>query len=247
MAVDFFLLGQSNDHGEGNQPFPGNAFVVDGREPLFARFSKVTGLREEIETVAWRDGRNPLLVRKGIGTLSGGTATFEKGILLRPRALLRWFSAVRRCAIALEAATAIGVSRTTERSPTNVFVIDAIRAILFHGGSGRDGKGGGRLRQEIDSEAAANALPMVGDFNELPELYHTVEIKIGSKEVTSQDSETRSFFAASQVRSVRLEKCFPVAYQIADLDAMASEVAIESLTVSFDALIPDSDVVGLLG
>jgi len=229
VAIDVILL--RREHGFGNPVFPRHTFEVYGRGTPFARFSKITGLREEIETVAWRDGRNPLRVRKGIATLGGGTATFEKGVLLRPLSLIQWFNDVRRCATELEAAATPNAEDggAERRALTPLSVTRAISAILFRGNRAIDG---------VDTEAADQAIPLVGD-SDLQDFYAEIEILIGSRERTESDSGLRTDQSASAVRRLRLLKCFPVAYQMADLDAMASEVAIESLTVSFDGLIPD--------
>lgn len=185
----------------------------------FGRFSKISGLREQIETVAWRDGRVPLQVRKGIGTLGGGVATFEKGVVADPRALMTWFVEARICSLALT------------QEAQNLSVTEAIQNVLINGPAVRRSSGG--------------QIPGAEELS--PLLYSDLEIVVGS--CSTDVSERREgptgpsggvarVGVVEGVRVLTLRKCFPVAYQMADLDAKASEVAIESLSVSFDELVP---------
>lgn len=185
----------------------------------FGRFSKISGLREQIETVAWRDGQEPLQVRKGIGTLSGGVATFEKGVIDDPTALITWFGEARVASARLTVAA------------KNLSANRAIRKVLI------DGPG--------IASAAGGRIPAGEEL--APFLYSTLDIVVGSCSTDvseKRDGPTGPSGGALRVGVVRgvriltLRKCFPVAYQMADLDAQASEVAIESLSVSFDELVP---------
>lgn len=188
-----------------------------------------------METVAWRDGRNPLRVRKGIGTLGGGTATFEKGVVKRPRALIDWFHSVRRLTFDFEGLASPKVEDSIlgrqRVEPLDVNV--AVAAILFHGAGGGE--------NFVNARAAGHAIPLVGDYNPW-NFYHDLVIRIGTREHTEADAlfarlvPLAGLPSAPVVRKIHLVKCFPVAYQMSDLDAKSSEVAIESLTVSFDEL-----------
>lgn len=70
--------------------------VVAGRLGLgLGSFSKVSGIKEQIEVVEMRDGQNPLQVRKIVGTHQGGTIVLEKGVIKDVGILTSWFRAVK--------------------------------------------------------------------------------------------------------------------------------------------------------
>lgn len=233
--------------------YRGNAPFLAAKREFFGAFSKVTGIREEIETVSWRDGTDPLQVRKGIGTLAGGVVTFEKGIVSTPLDFINWFLAMRDLARAQ-------VSRTTPADPgpqnpsrSALPPEDAIHRILI---DGMDNSNNGPL---VDFH-----LPVGDNFG----VFADLTILVGSREYhpddAAQDAAIGGSIAASMlagnifgvaggvaaaaaaraqrsqratvIRAIHLTKCWPVAYQIADLDASSAEIAIESLSVAFDSM-----------
>lgn len=208
--------------------------------PFKGQFSKISGIREEIETVAWRDGRNPFRVRKGIGTFGGGIVTLERGIAHNITDLFSWINSIRTIASRLERSQIInhpddpmknrgGDSRRT------------INTILTDGPARSSSRGIGIPLADLDI------------------VFGTVTISVGSCDNVSQfrskDEEPAKKDPAPRlpwertpppdprkekeiptVRKVELFKAWPVAYQIADLDAKSSEVAIESLSLAFDMM-----------
>jgi hypothetical protein len=224
------------------------AFEVRGRPPSrdstlrsisdysFGRFSKITGLREEIETVSWRDGRNPLRIRKGFGTLGGGVVTFEKGVIRDPTGLMSWFVAARDCAARLAA-------EALQRDDALDSAIERILRLT-------PGKDNFPLEPAVIPTASgllAASSQRGRQFG--PTLYQNLTILVGShspnigderRGITGISGGVARLGTSDVLRTIELKKCFPVAYQMADLDASASEIAIESLSVSFDELIPDT-------
>lgn len=233
----------------GTRKAPGGASDV---EFFKGAFSKVTGLREEIESVTWRDGRDPLQVRKGLGTLAGGVVTFEKGIVSTPLEFVKWFNAIRFLANAqARAATPVENKLPSRENLSKMKTVDdAIRPILLNG------------MDDAVGVAPSTLLPTGDEFG----VFADITISIGSPEYhPEQDAlvgsqvgsligsiltgnifgsavagagvvQARAQYAhqATVIRAIRLFKCWPVAYQIRDLDALSSEIAIESLSVSFD-------------
>jgi hypothetical protein len=195
--------------GFAGQPPAGSSDIPEDGAIITGRFSKITGLREEIERVAWRDGTEPFRVRHGPGTLSGGVVTFEKGIVRTPLHLLRWFTSVRFLSLAME------------NRLTRVDVNDAITPILIDGMA----IGSGLLADEPQ-------IPTGEEFG----MFANINIIIGGCE-RPQDEEfaTQDGFVFG-VRRIGLFRCWPVAYQVSDLDASTSSIAIESLSVSFDEM-----------
>jgi hypothetical protein len=221
------------------------AFEVRGRPPSkdstlrsigshsFGRFSKITGLREEIETISWRDGRNPLRIRKGFGTFGGGVVTFEKGVIRDPTDLMNWFLSARECAKQL-AATAL------QRDDALDSAIERIMRLT-------PGDDSFPLDSAVIPTASGLLRGAAGGTPLGPTLYQNLTILVGAcnpnisderQGLTGVEGGVERHGTSNVVRTIELKKCFPVAYQMADLDAMASEVAIESLSVSFDELIP---------
>lgn len=196
---------------------------------LFGRFSKITGIREEVETVAWRDGGEPLRVRKGIGTISGGIATFEKGVLFEPLSLIRWFQVV--------ADVSETIRQDASRGGTFVGGNDAylsVAPILLFGM-------GDTSRNNVANETFSRGSQIhsaddLGLFSNLVILIGTCERDFASEAALTAVVGLASLPLVRVVRKITLFKCFPVAYQMADLDAGGSGVAIESLSVSFDGL-----------
>lgn len=192
--------------------------------PIVGTFSKVTGLREEVERVSWRDGSEPFRVRHGPGTLSGGIVTFEKGVVREPITFMRWITAVRFLSKAME-------NRLFRNDKSKSDPNDVVAPILVHGMSSA-------------STSPETQIPVGDEFG----MFAGVNVIVGACEQSPREQKETFDFAkefAFGVRRIALIKCWPVAYQISDLDAMASEVAIESLSVSFDemrlgrALIPE--------
>lgn len=72
-------------------------FEVQSRY-LRANFSKISGIKEEIEVVDMRDGLDPLQLRKIPGPHGGSTVTFSRGITNNIFDLAKWFSLVKACA-----------------------------------------------------------------------------------------------------------------------------------------------------
>lgn len=171
--------------------------------------------------MAWRDGTEPFRVRHGPGTLSGGVVTFEKGIVREPITLMRWFTAVRFLSKAMENRL---VRRRDEKGRiVGKNVNDSIAPILIHG--------------MVDTRTTADEpqIPTGDEFG----MFAGVNIIIGGCDPGPQAQQESSEFGkefAFGIRRIALLKCWPVAYQVADLDATASEVAIESLSVSFDEM-----------
>lgn len=198
--------------GFTGSPPAGTEDIPEDGQPIVGSFSKITGLREEVERVSWRDGTEPMRVVHGPGTISGGIVTFEKGVVRRPLTLLRWFTAIRFLSKAMQ-------NRTVRRSTDAVDVRDAITPILLDGMN----IGRGLLADEPQ-------IPSGEEFG----MYAGLNIIIGSCE--ADEGDEGSFATAFGIRRIGLFRCWPVAYQISDLDAKASEVAIESLSVSFDEL-----------
>lgn len=188
----------------------------------FAKFSKITNLREDLEAVAWRDGADPLRVRKGIGTLNGGTVTFEKGVVEQPQALLKWFNTVRLCT---KSSISLQQQLDGEVTVFNRPLDPQIEAIL-RGGPG------GFIEQELLEEGVSEiTADTIG-------LYSDLEVVVGRCGFDPNPFSGVLGFTntAPVVRSLTLRKCFPTGYQMADLDAKASDVAIESLTLAFDEM-----------
>lgn len=196
--------------------FAGNAPSGSGAEfhdDISGSFSKITGLREEVESVTWRDGTEPFRVNKGPGTIAGGVATFEKGIVRAPLLLLRWFTAVRFLSKQMQ-------FELVRNQKKKVNVKDVISPILIDG-----------MVEGTGLNSGAQQIPIGDEFG----FFANISITIGSCEPQIGDGRVGdgSWFGA---RRVALFKCWPVAYQIADLDAQSSEIAIESLSVAFDEL-----------
>lgn len=166
-------------------------------------FSKITGIREEIESVSWRDGADPVRVRKGMGTFGGGTLTLERGITQRFTELWSWFNSIREYTKKLQ----------DSRRSGNVNAL--IRSILLDGMG--DSRSGIRFR---------NLSTPIGDE---VSLFDDVVIYVGSCVPGTKTG------VKAQVK-ITLKKAWPVAYQVADLDAMTSSVAIESLSLAFDSM-----------
>lgn len=58
-------------------------------------FSKISGIKEEIEVVEKRDGSQPFVPRKIVGQAKGGVLTLEKGVIANVTVLTRWFAALK--------------------------------------------------------------------------------------------------------------------------------------------------------
>lgn len=199
---------------------PGSTF---GTRP-FAKFSKISNLREDLEVVSWRDGADPLRVRKGIGTLNGGTVTFEKGVVEQPQALIKWFNTVRLCT---KSSISLQQQLDGEVTTFNRPLDSQIEAILRGGPNGFIEI---QLLEEGVSEINADTIG----------LYSDLEILVGRCGAAPLDfiglGMPFATFSAKSVRKIILRKCFPTGYQMSDLDAMASGVAIEALTLAFDEM-----------
>lgn len=212
------------------------------KNPFVGAFSKVTGLRSEIESVAWRDGVDPLQVRKGIGTRAGGVVTFEKGIVSTPLDLVNWFLAVREMAN----------DQVVFAAESNVALNEAIARILNNGMF----RGPGAGPSDEEEMPPGDKFGVFADITitiGAPEYHPEQDALVGSQVGSLIGSiltgnifgsavagagvvQARAQYAhqATVIRAIRLFKCWPVAYQIRDLDALSSEIAIESLSVSFD-------------
>jgi len=195
-------FGSSKDPQSGSPQIPEEGPITTGR------FSKITGLREEIERVSWRDGTEPFRVRHGPGTLSGGVVTFEKGVVRAPLSLLRWFSSIRFFSQAM----ANRLTLSDVNSAINPILIDGT-AISSHRGAGTE------------------QIPPADDFG----LFANVDILIGEGE-RLDDERPKDKKSVASVRRIGLYKCWPVAYQVSDLEASTSSIALESLSVSFDEM-----------
>src|SRR5579885_3551021 len=75
---------------------PARSFLFEvssmGIRGLHGGFSRVSGLKEEIEVVDARDGTDPLQTRKLHGIHSGGEATFERGVIDNLDDLIGWYN-----------------------------------------------------------------------------------------------------------------------------------------------------------
>jgi phage tail-like protein len=140
-----------------------------------ASFSKVSGLREEIEVVEMRDGTDPFQVRKIPGMRGGGEVTFSKGITSTSDKLYKWF-------------------RHTKKLSTE-FRRDMIVDIRGCEGS-----------RVFDPE----------------------------KHATSQRP---SYENNPVAKTILLQATWPRAFEVGDLDAQASEVALHTLGVVFEDMI----------
>lgn len=195
-------------------PPAGTGDIPDDGTPITGSFSKISGLREEVERVSWRDGTEPMRVVHGPGTISGGIVTFEKGVVRRPLTLLRWFTAIRFLSKAMQ-------NRSVRNNATKPDVRDAIAPILIDGMAG------------FSLIADEPQIPAGDEFG----MYAGLNILIGTCEKDPlEGGDDFTDEAAFAIRRIGLFRCWPVAYQISDLDAKASEVAVESLSVSFDEL-----------
>ena len=67
-----------------------------GPKALKGGFSKICGLREEIEVVDARDGTDPLQLVKLQGAHGGAEVTLERGIFDNIEDLVEWFQAVKQ-------------------------------------------------------------------------------------------------------------------------------------------------------
>jgi phage tail-like protein len=59
-------------------------------------FSKISGIKEEIEVVEARDGQDPYRTRKLMGAHKGGTAVFSRGVVSNFGDFTNWFKLVKR-------------------------------------------------------------------------------------------------------------------------------------------------------
>ena len=86
---------------------------------LRASFSKISGIREEIEVVDMRDGLDPLQTRKIPGPHAGAVVTFSRGVTEHAIDIPKWFNAVKACEKDFRDDVAVSVgncSRTAIRS-----------------------------------------------------------------------------------------------------------------------------------
>jgi phage tail-like protein len=70
-------------------------FEVEGRG-LFGSFSRISGIKEEVEVVEMRDGADPLQVRKIPGMRKGGIVTLERGVVFNSIDLITWLNEVKQ-------------------------------------------------------------------------------------------------------------------------------------------------------
>lgn len=137
-----------------------------------------------------------------------------------PITLMRWFTAVRFLSKAME-------NRLVRNQRTKVNVNDAIAPILVDG-----------MSDTAKSEFLIADEPQIPTGDEFG-MFAGVNIIVGACQQNPRDEQENFEFGkefAFGVRRIALFKCWPVAYQVADLDAMASQVALESLSVSFDEM-----------
>lgn len=74
----------------------GVAFQYDVVSPsLTGGFSKVGGLKEEIEVEEKRDGADPFQTRKIVGAFKGGTLVLAKGVVKDFTAFYAWYQRVK--------------------------------------------------------------------------------------------------------------------------------------------------------
>lgn len=130
---------------------------------IIGSFSKISGIKEQIEVVDMRDGTDPQRTKKLVGTHQGGTIVLEKGVTGNVSELVGWFNRVKKN------------DRNGFRSDIAIGVADC-----------------------------ANRL----------------------------------------ARVVKLQDAWPSAYELGDLDAKSSEVEVESLTLVFESLEFDDEVIG---
>jgi phage tail-like protein len=121
-------------------------------------FSKISGLREEIEVVDQRDGIDPLQTRKLVGTHAGSDCTLEKGVFGEKHDILQWFK---------------------------------------------------------DTKGTSDGIPPKQGFK------RTVKVM-----VLGADGELK--------RTITLLRAWPKSYELSDLDASSSELALESLVLTFE-------------
>ena len=215
-----------------------------------ARKAKEYGYLPCILTRGYRgSAKGPCFVSRGEGPLLGVDEAGDEPVLMAERL------------------TGVPIVKGSDRYEAGMFALDCLDSpsLLFILDDGFQHRA---LHRDVDVLLidGMNPVPSQGsDFHQIPAgddfgVYADLTILIGACEFQPNREEVEARGEpivggrASPIspyipviRGIRLTKCWPVSYQVSDLEALSSEIAIESLSVAFDDLDVDVDPRQLLG